>query len=177
MGGFDKTMLKGASTTENALELFDQLESVDMDYMIGKWKGFEFPTNHFLDGLLEASGWYGKAFYDQDKVHPLLFYKANKKGVFAINPGLLPIRLLRYPIPKNQLLRNSLLAAKLLLQTKKYKARLRMIEHRGKFSAAMIYDNQPIIDVFRKMDTNTVLGMMEMKGMKKPFFFVLKRNT
>lgn len=52
-----------------------------------------------------------------------------------------------------------------------------MIENRGKFSAAMIYDNQPIIDVFRKIDANTVLGMMDMKGMKKPFFFVLKRNN
>ena len=40
----------------------------------------------------------------------------------------------------------------------------------------MVYDNLPINDVFRKVDEDTVLGVMDLKGMKKPFFFVLRRE-
>ena len=40
----------------------------------------------------------------------------------------------------------------------------------------MIYDSLPINDVFRKVDDHTVLGLMDLKGMKDPFFFVLTRE-
>ncbi len=40
----------------------------------------------------------------------------------------------------------------------------------------MIYDQLPINDVFRKLDDNTVMGIMDLKGMKDPFFFKLKRE-
>jgi hypothetical protein len=40
----------------------------------------------------------------------------------------------------------------------------------------MIYDDLPINDVFRKVDNNTVLGVMDLKGMEQPFFFVLRRE-
>ena len=46
---------------------------------------------------------------------------------------------------------------------------------RGKHSAAMIYDRKPIIDYFRKIDDDRVLGLMEMRGMERPFFFLLTR--
>ncbi len=52
-----------------------------------------------------------------------------------------------------------------------------MTRHRGKVSATMVYDNLPIHDVFRKMDADTVLGIMDLKGLKKPFFFVLRRKA
>ena len=41
----------GRATTEQALELFDSLEPVDIDFMIGNWKGEGFQTNHRMDGL------------------------------------------------------------------------------------------------------------------------------
>jgi len=50
------------------------------------------------------------------------------------------------------------------------------MEYRGKVSATMIYDYLPINDVFRKVDDNTVLGLMDFKGMPQPFFFVLDRE-
>jgi len=52
-----------------------------------------------------------------------------------------------------------------------------MMEHRQKISATLIYDNLPIHDIFRKVDDNTVLGEMDFKGMKQPFFFLLNRST
>lgn len=51
--------------------------------------------------------------------------------------------------------------AKPVLQTKEYKARLRMMDYRGKLSAAIVYDTQPIIDIFRRVDDKTVLGLMD----------------
>ena len=63
-----------------------------------------------------------------------------------------------------------------LLQTRRSRARLRMIEYRGKTTAAMLYDDLPINDVFRKLDDDNVLGIMDLKGMAQPFFFRLHRE-
>lgn len=177
MQGFENIQQKKVATTKDALLLFDQLEAPDLEWMAGYWKGSEFPTNHSMDGLLNASGWYGKAFKDPEHVHPLLFYKSNRKGLFAINPGLLPLKAIGLPLPRNKITRKSILAARLILQTGKFKARLRMIEYRGKLGPAMVYDDQPIIDIFRKLDDQRLLGIMDMKGMHQPFFFVLERDT
>ena len=40
----------------------------------------------------------------------------------------------------------------------------------------MIYDRQPIIDVFRRVDDVTLLGVMDLRGMSQPYFFVLTRG-
>ena len=60
-----------------------------------------------------------------------------------------------------------------LLSTSMSKARLRMTEYRGKVSATMRYDQRPIHDVFRRVDNDTVLGAMEMKGMEQALFLLL----
>ena len=51
-----------------------------------------------------------------------------------------------------------------------------MMEHRGVSTATMIYDALPIHDVFRKVDDDTVLGLMDLRGLPQPFFFVLRRE-
>ena len=71
------TLENGGASTEEALKFFDKLESVNLEFMIGRWQGYEFPTNHPMDGLLKASGWYGKEFVDAEQVHPLLFSDGN----------------------------------------------------------------------------------------------------
>ena len=40
----------------------------------------------------------------------------------------------------------------------------------------MIYDNLPINDVFRKISEDTVIGAMDYRGGRRPYFFVLQRN-
>ena len=40
----------------------------------------------------------------------------------------------------------------------------------------MIYDRKPIIDHFRKIDDDRVLGLMEMRGMELPYYFLLTRD-
>ena len=40
----------------------------------------------------------------------------------------------------------------------------------------MIYDSLPINDVFRMVDEDTVMGVMDRKGEEQPFFFMLRRE-
>ncbi|GCE06747.1 DUF4334 domain-containing protein [Dictyobacter aurantiacus] len=161
---------------QEALALCDTLPSVDIETLTGLWRGSEVSTNHPMDGLLAACGWYGKEFIDRDHVHPLQF--ADRRGVlFAIDPQRLPLSIglkLRFLL-RTPLTRRAVLLLRILLQTRRTRARVRMLEYRGKLSATMIYDNLPIYDTFRLIDHNTLLGIMDYKGMEQPFFFKLRR--
>ena len=162
------------STTEDALTVFDALEPVALDSMIGTWAGEEYPTGHRMDGLLAATGWFGKQFLDADTVHPLLFRAADGSSVFPVDPARLPMNL---PVPTSWPLHRVVTGAKPLLRTSKPTARLRTTVYRGVATATMIYDAKPIHDVFRRLDTDTLLGAMDYRGFDRPYFFVLRRDT
>ena len=52
-------ILKDRKTgSEEALNVLDRLDVVPVDFMIGRWKGFEIKSDHRMDGLLEASGYH-----------------------------------------------------------------------------------------------------------------------
>lgn len=51
---------------------------------------------------------------------------------------------------------------------------LKNINYRGKFSTSMVYKHLPIIDNFRKIDEDTIMGIMEVKG-KTALYFYLKK--
>ncbi|KAI8140758.1 hypothetical protein BJV82DRAFT_580796 [Fennellomyces sp. T-0311] len=56
---------------------------------------------------------------------------------------------------------------------------LRRVEFRGVLSTAMIYDTQPIIDHFRHVSEDIVVGAMDTKMFPKEagmFYFALKRH-
>lgn len=168
----------GKATTEQALELFDSLEPVDVGVMIGRWKGEGFPTGHHMDGLLEAYHWHGKRFENPEDVHPLVFSTLGG-GVASVNPAFMgPALSLSacFPLPKSAFFGRLFQVVMPLLTTSKSRARLRMTTYRDKSSATMVYDQLPINDVFRKIDDSTVLGVMDLKGMKQPFFFILRRE-
>lgn len=166
----------GRESAEAAFAFYDSLEPVDCDFMLGRWRGDGFATGHALDGVLERFGWYGKEFVDADTVHPLLFSTAGG-GIRRLNPALMPLTLgLRFPQLNNNASAASFRVIQPLLATKASKARLRMTEYRGKVSATMCYDQRPIHDVFRRVDDDTVLGAMDMKGMAETLFFLLRRE-
>ena len=161
-----------------ALAYFDSLPVVEPAEMLGRWRGSGLLTGSPLDGLLEAYGWYGKEFLDDETVHPLLF--ADRSGrPRAVDPSLLPIGLLRDYAGFLQLwpLRAALSAVRPLRYTSKPKARLREVSHRGVVTAAMVYDTLPIIDVFRKVSEDVRLGAMDLRGLPAPFLFVLQRDA
>src|SRR5882757_6012100 len=171
---FDDVVTRGRATQEEALALFDSLEPVSVESMFGTWRGSEIATGHPLDGLLDATGWYGKQFVDADTVHPLLFFTADRSAAFPVNPSLMPMSI-QPRIRRGQSYHRLMAAARPLIGTKKPTARLRMTEYRGRSSATMIYDAKPINDVFRRVSDTRLLGLMDHRGDAAPYFFVLYR--
>ena len=96
-------------------------------------------------------------------------------GVTTVNPALMGSAL-NVPMPKSAIVGRIFQTLLPLLTTSRSTARLRMTTYRGKSSATMIYDQLPIYDVFRKIDQDAVLGVMDLKGMTMPFFFILHRE-
>ncbi|MXP26273.1 DUF4334 domain-containing protein [Altererythrobacter indicus] len=170
-----RAALEGTTMGE-AIAAFDLLPPLTTDEMMGRWRGFGVPTQHTLDGMLEAFGWRGKEFRSEETVFPLLFNDP-EKGVIAIDPQFLPLdTALRFGV-KDQSWAVSAFQqlGRKLVSTNKPTARLRMVEYRGKSGAAMIYDRQPIMDHFRRAGPGLVIGLMDMRG-QHPFFFALERE-
>lgn len=55
-------------------------------------------------------------------------------------------------------------------------ARLREVWFENKVSSTLIYKNQPIMDYFRKINNDTIVGWGEVADPTKSFFFWLKRD-
>ena len=167
--------LQGGCTSAQACALFDQLPVVVAEEITGRWKGSELPTGHPFDGLLSASGWYGKQFDDPETVHPLLFSSSGE--IFAVDPRKMPLALAgRVPLSVVAAAGKLLNVLQPVLRTTRPLARLRNLEYRGKASAALIYDHWPVIDVFRRVDEHTLLGVMDQRDVDQPYFFVLRHD-
>jgi hypothetical protein len=160
-----------------ALAFFDGLPTVTVAEMLGRWRGRGLHTGSRLDGLLEAYGWYGKEFSGPEAVHPLLVRDRGGRPR-PVDPALIPLGLLRdYPgLARLWPVRTAFGRLRPLFHTNQPKARLRTVEHRGVTTAAMVYDALPVIDVFRRVGPDVVLGAMDMRGLPEPFFFLLERD-
>lgn len=167
--------ISAGTTPADALAVFDQLPPMPAAEMVGAWVGDEVKTGHPLDGTLGAFHWHGKRFESDEAVHPLVM-----RSGFSLNPTFMPLSLLqRWSTVLTQPFVAALLRPTLrLMSTRKPQARLRMTVFRGVCTATMVYDRQPINDVFRRIDDDTVLGLMDQRGDVVPdvFFFVLRRE-
>lgn len=137
-----------ASTEKVAVEqleaLWDALEPISQDFMMGAWTGGMFITGHPGEKKLGALRWKGKTFHDVNNVDPMMCEDAS--GNVTASPLL-------------------------------GSASCRIVAYRGQPTATMVYDNHPIFDHFKKVDDNTVLGVMDSKGDAFPLFFWLKRSV
>src|SRR5439155_17334971 len=111
-------------------EVFDALEPVDCDSILGRWRGADFETGHFMARDARAARWYGKTFTSRFDTDPIVCYDQN--GELYSNRELTGGG-----------------------------ASLRMVEFRGKVSAALIFDAQPLLDHFRKVDDRTLMGVSD----------------
>ncbi|QZY20293.1 GXWXG domain-containing protein [Streptomyces decoyicus] len=123
-------------------ELFDQLEPVDTDLLIGTWQGGGFEHTSENAALLTKMRWYGKRFVDAEHVEPLLCRDEDGTVFSYEEMGL---------------------------------ATLHEVIYRGKQSTAMVYDQLPIIDHFRRLTDNVLLCVMDKKEAPADFFFHLTR--
>ena len=169
--------LERGATCATALAFFDDLPPVAVPEMMGSWRGDEVPTGHPLTGVLARLGWRGKRFEGAERVHPLVF-ASGEWSTFAVDPALVPVGLVVAHPQLARLPGTSLLfrLARPILTTRRPGARLCLTQYRGILSATMCYDALPIHDVFRKVDDDTVLGAMDLRGTSDPFFFSLRRE-
>lgn len=145
--------------------------------LIGRWRGSELSTGHPLDGLLAWLGWFGKEFRSFDDVHPLLFTRPSGL-IVSVNPALMPVTVaMRWPrLARMRVVQIGFRRSIGLFATAHPTARLRRLDFRGRTSAAMIYDSQPIVDHYRRIDDDRVLGLMDRQAPSQPFFFLLERH-
>lgn len=134
-------MIKDSKTVysvDDILPLYDQLDPVDLEFMIGTWKGGKFDG-----GKPDSINWYGKRFNSRTDVEPLL--ALNEDGTV-------------YSFDKWGM------------------AQMREVKFREKVSACLIYDQKPLMDYFRKVDENTVIGMGEMRDTITMVFYLVREK-
>ena len=144
--------------------------------MIGLWTGRGIPSGHPLDGVLENLGWFGKRFSAQMRADALLLRRGEKRLV-AIEPAWIPLRLaLRFhKIGRTRAASNLFSYLLRRLRAKGPVASLKAVPFQGVTSAAMAYDTQPIVDHFRKVGDNRLMGAMVIEGDERVYFFELER--
>ncbi|MFK7942567.1 MAG: DUF4334 domain-containing protein [Paracoccaceae bacterium] len=171
------TWRKGSLVTTAALAAFDALAPVTPAELQGKWKGAVLKTGHVLDAPLIALGWSGKNFETADRVHPMLMATGQGKEI-SLNPKLLPLGLaMALPaLAAHPITAGAFKTLAPMLTTPHPSARLRQVMFRGKLDTGMVYNHQPIIDYFRRIDGETLLGIMEQHGHPRPLFFLLYRE-
>lgn len=168
------------SDPAEVLAWFGTLPPAGLEASLGRWRGSELPTGHPLDGLLTSYGWYGKDFRDGERAHPLLFRAAGLRDrVVPVDPARLPSWfVLHVPdLVHSPWAARAFRAALPALRTSRYRARLRLLHHGSGETLAMIYDSLPIIDVFRRVDDRTLVGVMDRRDDPRPYFFVLRRDA
>ncbi|KAK5988581.1 hypothetical protein PT974_10065 [Cladobotryum mycophilum] len=124
--------------------VFDGLQAVDPDFMLGRWASGYLNTGHHINDKMDTMKWAGKAFNSVDDVDPVLSYNECGERVPDAKYG---------------------------------KATLKEVKLRGVVTAAMVYDSMPIIDGFKKVTDDIVLGMMDTKAPEyaPAYFFYLER--
>ncbi|WP_438748273.1 DUF4334 domain-containing protein [Pararhizobium sp. O133] len=158
------------------LEQFCLLPSVEPAALIGLWKGRGIPSDHPFDGVLENLGWFGKRFTADFRADALLF-RSGEKRLVAIDPSKIPLRLtLRFSsLGRLLVLRHLFSYLQRGLRARRQVASLRTVSFEGVMSAAMVYDDQPIVDHFRRVDDGRIMGAMTIRGDNRIYFFELER--
>lgn len=168
--------LDAVSCEADALALFDSLPPLLPAELIGLWQGHGLPTGHPLDGVLENLGWYGKRFHGDRRADALLF-RWGERRLVPIDPAKIPVGLALHLSGFGRSRAGHNLFSHLMrgLRAHGPVAKVRRVGFRGVESAAMAYDCKPILDHFRRLDDHRVLGVMEIAGDERHYFFVLER--
>jgi len=121
----------GVLPVQAVAEVYDALEAVHYDNILGRWKGADIETGHFMARDARAARWYGKIFNSRWDARPLVCY--DEDGNLYANTPLIGGA----------------------------GASLWMVEFRGLVSAALVFDALPMVDHFRKVDDRTLMGVTD----------------
>lgn len=159
-----------------ALEEFRSPPPIEPRELVGLWKGRGISAEHPFDGILENLGWFGKRFTPDMRADALLF-RSGERRLDAIDPRWIPLALaLRFHhIGRTRVARNLFSYLQRRLRARGPMASLKTMLFGGGESAAMVYDHQPIVDHFRRINETRVMGAMTIRGDQRIYFFELER--
>ena len=160
----------------SVLQRFRHLPPIEPVALVGLWRGRGIPSGHPLDGVLENLGWFGKRFTPGMRADALLF-RSGERRLVAVDPAWIPLRLaLRFHrIGRTRMARNLFSNLARRLRANGPVASVRSLPFEEVTSAAMVYEAQPIIDHFRRIDDRRVMGAMVIRGDDRRYFFELER--
>ncbi|KAL2784922.1 hypothetical protein BJX66DRAFT_315982 [Aspergillus keveii] len=127
---------------------FNTLPAIPPSTLLGSWRGTCIQTNHPGTQQLNDLHWAGKTFHSINDVDPIIVRETQPDG-----------------------------SVKRVVNGVMGKARIREVKYNGVVSAAMIYNERPIIDYFRGVDERTVMGVMDALGSSADhgLFFLLEK--
>ena len=173
-GKHDDAFLGGTHfSASQVYAFFDTLPPVELDFMVGRWRAAAVPTNNLQDGNLAVLDFYGKRFHgagNNYEVDPLFCWSGDNLVMLAsppyftmkTNPYMVPST--STPFRREVFHKINQLTVLKCCTTKKPQAHTMIAEHRGVYTTAMVYDELPMLDVFRKVDENTILLVFILKG-------------
>ena len=161
---------------DETLDWFRTLRPLDVEEMVGLWRGHTQPSGHPLDGVLESLGWFGKRFHDDLRADALLFQRSPGR-LLAVEPAIFPIRLaIRLArFGRSRLARNLFDHIAPRFRARGPTETIRPLLEGDIFTAAMVYDRQSVTDFFRRLDEREVIGMMAVDSDPRRFFFRLTK--
>jgi len=131
--------------------LWADLVPVAVDEVLGRWRGGDFATGHVVSTVLTKVRWHGKWLDGPLDVTPIVCRDADGR----LGP-------------------NEKAAGG-------GGASLWPVEFRGEVTATMVYDRLPVLDHFKRVDDDTLMGVMNGKlestfGIGDPYHFWLERD-
>ena len=106
-----------------------------------------------------------------------LLFRSGDRTLVAVDPKWIPLRLaLRFhEVGRMRVARNLFSYLQRRLRAKGPVAGLKTMMFGGVESAAMVYDHQPIVDYFRRIDAERIMGAMTIRNDERIYFFELQR--
>ncbi len=130
--------------------LWADLPTVGVDEILGRWTGGDFATGHVISTVLTKARWHGKWFDSPLDVTPIVC-RDEAGELYAHTTAAGGGAASLWPVG-----------------------------FRGEVTATMVYDAVPVFDHFKKVDDNTLMGIMNGKleqlyGITELYYFWLVR--
>jgi len=148
---FDELRAAEAADPADLDALWADLDTVTVEEVLGPWLGGDFATGHLASRVLDQIRWHGKRFDSPLAARPLVC--RGEDGELYSNLGA----------------------------GGGGEASLWAVGFRGEVTATMVYDKMPVFDHFKKVDDDTLMGIMNGKleaafGVPELYYFWLERD-
>lgn len=159
----------GPHDKDELLALFDQLKPISFETLKGEWTGGWFETGHPAGRWMKEIRWVGAAFRSPHDIDPIIARGDDGKKKVLDEWG--HAKVSRFPAHPHLFAESELTNAPIQLFEAKF---------RGLVSAVVVYDKHPIVDYFRSVNDDFVMGLMERTEWRDSglsFFYLLREKV